>query len=205
MHFTAAHWVPKDWEDQFLMYETIRAAAGHHGALVVVHGLPLRRRGLDAVRYLTTHGVDWSNAAVAWHGYETRQGIEACLSLLRDTPDFPASLCTEFWPGDTVPDPSIEDDESYNAAFESHHTGWLQFQWLAANDAELPGLAYRLERAGVGGRPITPTVGGRPVAAPRFPKTVRSWPSLTAAGMRSSRLRRRRFAGGLTNLQHPGR
>ena len=39
------------------------------------------------------------------------------------------------------------------------------------------------------GRPITPTVGGRPVAAPRFPKTVRSWPSLTAAGKPLSRLR----------------
>ena len=171
VHFTAAHWEPKDWEDQLLMYETIRAAAPDTMVLLLSY-MGFRYEGAvsDAVRYLTTHGVDWSNAAVAWHGYETRQGIEACLTLLRDTPDFPASLCTEFWPGDTVPDPSIEDDESYNAAFESHHTGWLQFQWLAANDAELPGLAYRLERAGVVWTPDHPDCRWPASGSPKIPE-----------------------------------
>lgn len=79
VHFTAAHWVPKDWADQLLMYETIRAAAPDTMVLLLSY-MGFRYEGAvsDAVRYLTTHGVDWSNAAVAWHGYETRQGIEAC-------------------------------------------------------------------------------------------------------------------------------
>ena len=170
VHFTAAHWVPKDWADQLLMYETIRTVAPDTMVLLLSY-MGFRYEGAvsDAIRYLTSKGVDWSNAAVAWHGYETRQGIEACLSLLRETPGFPATLCTEFWPGDTVADPSIEDDESYNAAFESHHTGWLQFQWLAANDAELPGLAYRLERAGVVWTPDHPECRWPASGSPKIP------------------------------------
>ena len=108
-----------------MMYEPSAAAAPDTMVLLLSYMGFVRNAVSDAVRYLTTHGVDWSNAAVAWRGYETGKALAFC--LLRDTPDFPASL-HGFWPGDTVPDPSIEDDESYNAAFESHHTGWLQFR-----------------------------------------------------------------------------
>ncbi len=171
VHFTAAHWVPKDWDDQLLMYETIREVAPDTMVLLLSYmGFRYEGAVADAVKHLTDNGVDWGNAAVAWHGYETRQGIEACLDLFERTPDFPATLCTEFWPGDTVADPTVEDDESYNAAFESHHVGWLQFQWLAANDAELPGLAYRLERAGVVWTPDDPACRWPASGSPTIPE-----------------------------------
>lgn len=147
---TAGHWSPQDWDNQVTMYRTIRAAAPDTLILLFSY-MGFRNEGAasDAVKYVAAKGVDWSHAAVAWHGYETRQGIEKCLQLFKTSLAYPATLCTEFWPGDTIPDPDIEDDQSYNAAFESHHTGWAQFQWLAGNDAELPGLAYRLEQAGI--------------------------------------------------------
>ena len=170
VHFTAAHWVPADWDDQMKMYETIREVAPDTMVLLMSYmGFRYEGAVADAVKNLTNRGVDWNNAAVAWHGYETRQGIEACLDLFQRTPGFPATICTEFWPGDTVPDPGIEDDESYNAAFESYHTGWLQFQWLAANDAELPGLAYRLDRAGVAWTPDDPRCDWPANGSPEIP------------------------------------
>ena len=171
VHFTAAHWRPEDWDDQMTMYRTIRKVAPDTMVLLFSYmGFRYEGAVADAIRNVTARGVDWNNAAVAWHGYETRQGIEACLDLIRRTPGFPATICTEFWPGDTVPDPSIEDDESYNAAFEAHHTGWLQFQWLAANDAELPGLAYRLDRAGVTWTPDHPDARWPASGSPDIPE-----------------------------------
>lgn len=170
VHFTAAHWKPKDWENQVVMYDTIRGVAPDTMVLLMSFmGFRYEGAVADGVKYLTERGVDWDNAAVAWHGYETRQGIEACLELFQRTPGFPATLCTEFWPGDTVANPRIADDESYNASFESHHTGWLQFQWLAANDAELPGLAYRLEQAGVVWTPDHPECNWPASGSPTIP------------------------------------
>jgi hypothetical protein len=147
---TAGHWKPEDWDTQVQMYKTIRAAAPDT-MILLFSFMGFRNEGAasDAVKYVEAKGVDWSNAGVAWHGYETLAGIEKCLALFKTSLSYPATLCTEFWPGDTVADPAIEGDESYNAAFESHQTGWLQFQWLAGNDDELPGLAYRLEKAGI--------------------------------------------------------
>lgn len=168
---TAAHWTPKDWDDQVLMYRTIREAAPDTMILLCSYmGFRYEGAAADAVKSLTAQGVQWDNAAIAWHGYETLEGIEACLALFRSSLNYPATLCTEFWPGDTVPDPSIEGDESYNAAFEANHTGWLQFQWLAANDAELPGLAYRLEKAGVIWTPDEPGSNRPAKGSPNIPE-----------------------------------
>jgi len=167
---TAAHWLPKDWDDQVLMYNTIRETAPDTLVLLCSYmGLRYEGAAADAVKVLTNKGVQWDNAAIAWHGYETREGIEACLALFRKGLDYPATLCTEFWPGDTVPNPDEDDDQSYNAAFEANHTGWLQFQWLAANDAELPGLAYRLDRAGVVWTPDEPTCTWPALGTPNIP------------------------------------
>jgi len=147
---TAGHWKPEDWDKQVAMYKTIRAAAPNTMILLFSYmGFRNEKAASDAVKYVKTKGVDWSNAGVAWHGYETLVGIEKCLNHFKTNPSYPVTLCTEFWPGDTVPDLNIKGDESYNAAFESQQTGWMQFQWLAGNDDELPGLAYRLEKAGV--------------------------------------------------------
>lgn len=168
---TAAHWLPKDWVNQILMYNTIREAAPDTMILLCSYmGFRYEGAAADAVKVLTHKGVEWDNAAIAWHGCETREGIEACLRLFRTSLDYPATLCTEFWPGDTVPDPSIEGDESYNAMFEANHTGWLQFQWLAANDAELPGLAYRLEKAGVVWTPDDPSCNWPAKGTPNIPQ-----------------------------------
>ena len=147
---TAGHWKPADWDNQVRMYNTIRAAAPDTYILLFSF-MGFRNEGAarDAVKYVEAKGVDWRNAGVAWHGYETLEGIEKCLRLFQTSPSYPATLCTEFWPGDTIPDPAIEGDESYNATFESLQTGWTQFQWLAGNEDELPGLAYRLDQAGV--------------------------------------------------------
>lgn len=168
---TAAHWLPEDWDNQVLMYNTIRAAAPDTMILLCSYmGFRYEGAAADAVKMMTAKGVDWKNAAIAWHGYETREGIEACLRLFQSSLRYPATLCTEFWPGDTVPDPSINGDESYNAMFESFHTGWLQFQWLAANDAELPGLAYRLDKAGVVWTPDEPTCDWPAKGTPNIPE-----------------------------------
>ena len=147
---TAGHWKPEDWDKQVAMYKTIRKAAPDT-MILLFSFMGFRNEGAasDAVKYVKNKGVDWSNAGVAWHGYETLEGIEKCLNLFKSNPSYPVTLCTEFWPGDTVPDPKIKGDESYNATFESQQTGWMQFQWLAGNNDELPGLAYRLEKAGV--------------------------------------------------------
>ncbi len=167
---TAGHWKPEDWDKQVAMYKTIRTAAPDTMILLFSY-MGFRNEGAasDAVKYVKTKGVDWSNAGVAWHGYETLEGIEKCLDLFKTNPSYPVTLCTEFWPGDTVPDPKIEGDESYNAAFESQQTGWMQFQWLAGNDDELPGLAYRLERAGVVWTPDSATCVWPVNASPAIP------------------------------------
>ena len=167
---TAAQWTPEDWDRQVLMYKTIRAAAPDTMILLFSY-MGFRNEGAasDAVKYVRAKGVDWSNAGVAWHGYETLQGIEKCLRLFQTSSSYPATLCTEFWPGDTVPDPTIEGDESYNAAFESHQTGWMQFQWLGANDDELPGLAFRLQQAGVVWTPDLATCSWPVNASPTIP------------------------------------
>ena len=168
--YTAGHWTPEDWDKQVLMYQTIRAAAPET-MILLFSFMGFRNEGAasDAVKYVEARGVDWSNAAVAWHGYETLEGIEKCLSLFKTSLSYPATLCTEFWPGDTVPDPMIEGDQSYNAAFEAHHTGWTQFQWLGGDDDELPGLAYRLEKAGVVWRPDDPAATWPTKGSPTIP------------------------------------
>jgi hypothetical protein len=167
---TAAHWKPEDWDKQVLMYNTIRTAAPDTMILLFSFmGFRYEGEASDGVKYVEARGVDWSNAAVAWHGYETREGIEKCLSLFKTSLSYPATICTEFWPGDTIPDAAIEGDESYNAAFESHQTGWTQFQWLAGNDDELPGLAYRLEKAGIVWTPDMPTATWPVNASPNIP------------------------------------
>jgi hypothetical protein len=167
---TAGHWKPADWDTQVLMYRTIRSVAPDT-MILLFSFMGFRNEGAasDAVKYVEARGVDWHNAAVAWHGYETLEGIERCLSLFKTSVAYPATLCTEFWPGDTIPDPAIEGDRSYNAAFEAHHTGWMQFQWLAGDDDELPGLAYRLEKAGIVWAPDNPVAVWPAAAAPDLP------------------------------------
>ena len=133
------NWTTNDWNNQVALYNTIRAAApntlillcsfmGFAGANDLNSSSDPRNRA----NYLTSQGVNWSNAAIAHHGYESKNGVETAISLLKTSTAYPALLCTEFWPGDTT-------GQEYNSMYESHYNGWMQFQWLDANDNDLSG------------------------------------------------------------------
>ena len=167
---TAGHWKKEDWDKQVKMYKTIRAKAPDTMILLFSYmGFQNEVAAIDAVNYVKKKGVNWKNAAVAWHGYESLKEIEKCLDFFKTSLSYPATICTEFWPGDTVPNPDIENDESFNAVFESQQTGWLQFQWLAGNDTELPGLVHRLETAGVVWTPDAATCSWPAKSSPNLP------------------------------------
>ena len=136
---TLWNWTTNDWNNQVALYNTIRAAApntlillcsfmGFAGANDLNSSSDPRNRA----NYLKNQGVNWSNAAIAHHGYESKIGVETAISLLKTSTTYPALLCTEFWPGDTT-------GQEYNSMYESHHNGWMQFQWLGANDNDLSG------------------------------------------------------------------
>jgi hypothetical protein len=123
-----------------VLYNTIRAVAPDTFILL---GSFMGFNGdyRSAADYLVANGVSWSNAGFAHHGYESKSAIESAISGIQSSTQYPALLCTEFWPGDT-------EGQGYNSMYESHYNGWMQFQWLAGDDAELPGFAYKIEQAG---------------------------------------------------------
>jgi hypothetical protein len=100
--------------------------------------------------YLATNGVSWSNAGFAHHGYESKAGIETAISLMKTSTSYPALLCTEFYPGDTV-------DQGYNAMYESHFNGWMQFTWLGADDWDLQDFQSKIAGAGTVWTPDDPS------------------------------------------------
>ena len=132
--------MPDDWDNQVTFYNTIRAAAPDTFILLgsFMGFVGDGRYGSD---YLASEGVSWSNAGFAYHGYESLAGIESAISLMKTSTSYPGLLCTEFWPGDT-------DGQGYNSAFESHFNGWMQFQWLGANNADLVDFKFRITAAG---------------------------------------------------------
>jgi hypothetical protein len=145
---TAGHWTQADWDNQVTMYNTIRPTAPDTYILLFSYmGFNNGGAAINAVNYLEAQGVDWGYAGVAWHGYTSIGAIEDATNAFKASLAYPATLCTEFWPGDTVPESA--QDESFNGTFETHYTGWMQFQYLAANDDEMPGFAYKIEQGGV--------------------------------------------------------
>ena len=139
--FTPNQWTRADWDKQVVLYDTIRDAAPDTmvllGSFMGFAGDP--RFGAE---YLAAAGVDWTNAAFAHHGYESKAGIENALSLLAARPDYPAQLATEFGPGET-------NGQGYNAMYESHFNGWMQFQWLGGDDEDLHDFRSRIDAAGM--------------------------------------------------------
>ena len=87
--------------------------------------------------------------ALAHHGYESKTGIESTIASVQSGPNGPALLNTEFWPGDT-------EGQGYNSMYESHLNGWMQFQWLGAEDAELDLFRAKITQAGTIWTPDAP-------------------------------------------------
>ena len=145
---TIYQWDRSDWVDQAELYHTIRTAAPDTFILLgsFMGFVGDARQGVDRMK---SEGVDWSNAGLAHHGYESKEGIEEAISIIQSSPKYPALLCTEFGPQET-------ESQGYNSMYESHFNGWMQFQWLDANDAELAGLRWKLEQAGTIWTPDNP-------------------------------------------------
>jgi len=140
--YTCGHWSQADWDNQVALYNAIRPNAPDTYILMFTfQGLNNAGACINAVNYLEANGADWSNAGIAWHGYTSLDAIEDVLVALQGSLAYPASLNTEFYPGDT-------EEQLYNAAFESYFVGWMQFQWLMANDDELPGFQWKIDTAG---------------------------------------------------------
>lgn len=137
--WTPSNWATSDWNNQIAMYNTIR---GHAPDTFILLGSFMGFAGDPrwGANYLASNGVSWSNAGFAHHGYESLAGIENAISLLKNT-SYPALLCTEFWPGDTV-------GQGYNSMYESHFNGWMQFQWLGAGTSDLLDFKSKINAAG---------------------------------------------------------
>ncbi len=138
--YTPNQWTHSDWDDQVTLYNTIRANAPDTfvllGSFMGFAGDP--RYGSN---YLSARGVDWANAGFAHHGYESLEGIESAIELMESSPAFPALLATEFWPGDTV-------GQGYNSMYERNLNGWMQFQWLGADNEDLNDFKSKINAAG---------------------------------------------------------
>lgn len=149
VRFSLNSWKDSDWDKQVTLYRTIRAAAPDTfillGSFMGFAGDP--RYGAN---YLKARGVSWANAGFAHHGYESLAGIEHAISLMKASTAYPALLCTEFWPGDTV-------GQGYNSMYESHFNGWMQFQWLGAKSSDLLDFKSKITGAGTVWTPDDPS------------------------------------------------
>ncbi len=149
VRFSLNSWRDSDWDKQVTLYKAIRAAAPDTfillGSFMGFAGDP--RYGAN---YLRARGVSWSNAGFAHHGYESLSGIEQAISLMKTSAAYPALLCTEFWPGDTI-------GQGYNSMYESHFNGWMQFQWLGARNSDLLDFKSKITGAGTVWTPDDPT------------------------------------------------
>lgn len=162
--YTCGHWSDEDLDRQITLYKTMRAAAPDTLLLLCSYqGLNNPDAASYAVKYLDRRGVDWSNAGIAWHGYTSPDAIVEVLDRFEESTDYPATLCTEFFPGDTT-------IQGYNSIFESHFVGWTQFEWLGANNAELVGCEWALNQAGTGWIPDNPTSTWPAKGTPRIPE-----------------------------------
>jgi hypothetical protein len=160
------YWRDDNWDDQVQMYNHIRGLAPDTmillGSFMSFNGATETMYGADYIKDQTGDPNIWDNAAFAWHGYWDLPGIESTIYPIEQAgTGYPALHCTEFWPGDT--------ENGYNAAFEAHHMGWAQFQWLNAQDLDLDNLKNKLERAGTVWRPELPQATWPTAGQPDMP------------------------------------
>ena len=145
------NWTSEDWERQAQMYETIRGVAPDTmillGSFMSFFGGSQAISGADGLAEQFP-GI-WDNAGFAFHAYWDIAQVESTIEAFETSTRYPALMCTEFYPGDTK--------KGFNEIFESHHIGWTQFEWLAANDLELERLRTYLDIYGTAWRPENPT------------------------------------------------
>ena len=85
VHFTAAHWVPKDWDDQLLMYETIREVAPDTMVLLLSY-MGFRYEGVSML-FVISPPTAWIGPTRRWlpHGYEPGKALKhvcrCCVTL----------------------------------------------------------------------------------------------------------------------------
>lgn len=159
--YTPNQWTIADWNAQLELYQTIRS---HAPDTLVLLGSFMGFAGDPSfgANYLAANGVSWKNAGLAHHGYESKAGIENAIAIMQSSPDFPALLNTEFWPGDT-------EGQGYNSMYESRLNGWMQFQWLGADDDDLDLFRSKITAAGTIWTPDDPTARWPAVGTPSLP------------------------------------
>ena len=144
------NWTSDDWAKQAQMYETIRGVAPDTmillGSFMSFFGGSQAISGADGLAEQFP-GI-WENAGFAFHAYWDIAQVESTIDAFETSTRYPALLCTEFYPGDTK--------RGFNEVFESHHIGWTQFEWLAANDLELDRFKTYLDSYGTVWRPENP-------------------------------------------------
>jgi len=179
-------WSANDWNNQIALYNTIRSVAPDTFILLCSFMGFAGDNNINSVydprnraNYLAANGVSWANAGMAYHGYESDAGIETAISLIQSSTNYPALLCTEFWPGDTYNTTKPPPNGRYNSMFESHFNGWMQFQWLGANDNDLSGtdgFKEKINNAGTVWTPDVPTCNwpakGAPTTIPAHNSSV---------------------------------
>lgn len=159
--YTPSQWTVQDWNRQVELYHHIRDRAPDSlillGSFMGFAGDPT-----FGINLLEANGVTWDNCALAHHGYESKAGIESTIESVQSGPNGPALLNTEFWPGDT-------EGQGYNSMYESHLNGWMQFQWLGAQDAELDLFRAKITQAGTIWTPDAPEATWPAKGAAEFP------------------------------------
>lgn len=143
---TPSQWKTSDWDNQVTLYNKIRSKAPNtHILTCTFMGFVSPRVALDGIGYMRWKGVDFSNASVAFHGYENQAAIQTCISTFkydRGGGITPALLCTEF-------DPETTTSTRFNNMLESENVGWLEFKFLRADNADLEWLRSKLQSVNV--------------------------------------------------------
>ena len=155
-------WTNADWDDQVALYDTIRADAPDTfillGSFMSFYNWSLHTYGATYIAgsdyYDKATNYIWDNAGFAYHGYEDLGNIENTIAPYKTSTSYPALLCTEFWPGDTF---NPINNARYNSMCESHFNGWMQFQWLGADNWDLLDFKSKIDGAGTVWTPDDPT------------------------------------------------
>jgi hypothetical protein len=157
---TPSQWVTSDWDNQVTLYNTIRAKAPNtHILTCTFMGFTSPRDALNGIGYMRWKGVDFSNASVAFHGYENQTSIQTCISTFkydRGGGITPALLCTEF-------DPETTTSTRFNNMLEYENVGWLEFKFLKAETYDLDILKSRLQSVNVAWTPDCNIGGNAPI------------------------------------------
>jgi len=156
-------WTTEDWEKQAQMYAKIRQVAPDTmvllGSFMSFFGGSQAIKGADGLAEQFP-GI-WDNAGFAFHAYWNLPQVESTIEAFEVSTDYPALLCTEFWPGETK--------NGSNEVFESHHIGWTQFEWLGANDLELDRVKGYLDTYGTAWRPDNTSTTWPASGSPNIP------------------------------------